>query len=464
MIDLSSYAKTLDNKAVAVFGLGLSGLSTVKALRVANIKAIAWDDNEESKNKAEALGADIKDLTKIDLSDFAALILSPGVPYTFEPHAVVENANRYNLEIIGDIEVLYRNGLPCKTIGITGTNGKSTTTALMAHVLNECGVKTQMAGNIGTPVFELDLKDIDALVLEISSYQMDLCPSFRPDISMLLNITPDHLDRHGSLKNYAQAKANILGGNGLGLVSVDDDFSQSIFDRVFLKEERKTIPISMKLEIPEGIFVKDNILYQNHLGENKKIFDVGNFETLKGQHNHQNITFVYRAAKEFNLNDENILKAIASFSGLPHRQYLVLEKDNISYINDSKATNAEAAAKALSSYDNIFWIVGGRAKEGGLNGLEIFKDKIVKTYVIGECAQEFGQWLLHHGFGFEINETLEVAVPRANQDAQKFSKEHNQKSVVLLSPATASWDQFKSFEDRGDAFSKLVEKTAGKKS
>jgi UDP-N-acetylmuramoylalanine--D-glutamate ligase len=461
MIDLSPFAKTLDGKPVAIFGLGLSGLSTVKALRSADISVTAWDDNEEGRDKAKELGASIEDLTKIDLSGFACLVLSPGVPYTFEPHGVVVNAQKYNLEIIGDIEVLHRNGLPCKTIGITGTNGKSTTTALMTHVLNECGLKVVMGGNIGKPVFDLDLNNVDVLVLEISSYQMDLCTTFTPDISMLLNITPDHLDRHGSMQAYIDAKARILGGEGIAFISVDDDFSQSLFDTNFCSGTRNVSPISVQSQIIEGFFARDSTLYRNHHGEDQEIFDLSKLQTLKGVHNHQNIAFVYSAAKELNLNNDKIFQALKSYPGLPHRQYLVTQKNKISYVNDSKATNAEAAAKALSSYQNIFWIIGGRAKEGGLKGLEIFKNNIQKTYVIGECAQEFGQWLMAQGFGFEINEVLDKAVEKAHQDAQEFVKETGKEAVVLLSPATASWDQFKSFEKRGDAFTdKVIELTA----
>lgn len=456
MIDLSPFAETLDGNPVAVFGLGLSGLSAVKALRSANIAVTAWDDHEAGCSKAKELGASIEDLTKIDLSGFACLVLSPGVPYTFEPHDVVVNAQKHNLEIIGDIEVLHRNGLSGKTIGITGTNGKSTTTALMTHVLNECGLKAVMGGNIGKAVFDLDLNNIDILVLEISSYQMDLCPTFTPDISMLLNITPDHLDRHGSMQAYIEAKARILEGEGKAFISVDDDFSQGLFDTNFCSGTRNVTPISVQSPIIEGVFARHSILYRNHHGEDQKIFDLSELQTLKGVHNHQNIAFVYSAAKELNLNDDQIFEALKTYPGLPHRQFLVTKKNKISYVNDSKATNAEAAAKALSSYKNIFWIIGGRAKEGGLKGLEIFKNNIQKTYVIGECAQEFGHWLLAQGFGFEINEVLEKAVEKAHQDAQDFVKETGEEAVVLLSPATASWDQFKSFEKRGDAFTDKV--------
>ena len=207
MIDLSSYAETLENKAVVVFGLGLSGLAVVKALTSANIEVTAWDDNQESCKKAKSIGATISDVSQDGLSGFDFLLLAPGVPYSFKPHAVVQNARKYNLEIIGDLELLHRSGHTVKTIGITGTNGKSTTTALMTHVLNECGLTAMMGGNIGKAAMDMDLsRDVDVLVLEISSYQMDLCPTYRPDISVLLNITEDHLDRHGTMEAYVEGQ------------------------------------------------------------------------------------------------------------------------------------------------------------------------------------------------------------------------------------------------------------------
>ena len=452
MIDLSNYAQSLEKKSVAVFGLGLSGLSSVRAMIQSGIAVTAWDDKEENQQKAKELGAVINDLSIMDLSNFDFLLLAPGVPYSYEPHPVVIKAQEYKLEIIGDLELLFRSGHQVKTIGITGTNGKSTTTALMTHVLNECGKKAVMGGNIGKAVMDLDLSGVDVLVLEISSYQMDLCPTFRPDISMLLNITPDHLDRHGGMKEYVSAKARILEGEGLALISIDDDFSMEKFDDVFCRGKRKTIPISMHTNIPEGLYVKKDTLYHNHHGEDVEIGKLIGFETLKGVHNQQNATFVYAASNALGLDTKNIFEAFKSYAGLPHRQYLVAKHDNVSFVNDSKATNAEAAAKALSAYDNIFWIIGGRSKKGGLQGLEIFKDKIEKTYVIGEAKEEFSVWLTEHGFEYSVFETIEEAMDVSFIDAIDFEA----KCIVLLSPACASWDQFSSFEKRGDAFTQKV--------
>ena len=340
-----------------------------------------------------------------------------------------------------------------KTIGITGTNGKSTTTALMTHVLNECGMKAVMGGNIGKAVFDLDLSDPETvLVLEISSYQMDLCPTFRPDIAVLLNITPDHLDRHGSMKAYIEAKARILDGEGVAVIDVDDDFTQELFNKTFFTGKRKATPISVKTKIPEGYYVSDGALFQNQGGTEIEIGSLDEFDNLRGLHNHQNAMAVYASLVNLGLNGADIFAAFKTFPGLPHRQYTVCKKGAVTYINDSKATNAEAAAKALSSFDNIYWIIGGRAKEGGLNGLEIFKDKIKKTYVIGEAQEEFSAWLIYHGLSHKLCETLDKAVAHAHHDAQETKEE----AVVLLSPACASWDQFASFEKRGDYFEQQV--------
>ncbi len=453
MLNWKSFKENLKHKHIAIFGLGKSGLSTAKACVENNIDITVWDDNEESRKKAEALGAKISDLTQDDLSNYDYLILAPGIPYTFEPHDIVINAQKYNLQIIGDVELLHKIGMPCQTIGITGTNGKSTTTALMTHILNENGKNAIMAGNIGIPVFDIDfIKNYDFLVLELSSYQLDLCPNFRPDYSILLNISSDHLDRHGSIEEYIKSKSYILEGEGIAVVDIDDDFNQVLFDKNFIEGKRKYIPASVHYEIPEGFFVKKNNLYKNRHGENHLIGSLESLPTLRGVHNQQNIICCYIICNEIGIEDQNFFDSLQNFAGLPHRQYLVTQKDNIIFINDSKATNAEAASKALSSYDDIFWIIGGRAKKDGLQGLEIFKDKIIKTYVIGEATDRFAEWLEAHHFIFEKCNTIQKATKKAYQDANQF----DQDAVILLSPACASWDQFASFEERGNAFEQTV--------
>jgi len=273
---------------------------------------------------------------------------------------------------------------------------------------------------------------------------------------LVLNITPDHLDRHGSMKDYIAAKAKILEGDCHAIVSVDDDFTMKLFDDLFCAGRKNITPVSTRGIIPEGIFVKNNVLYKNNKGEDIEIGDLSNLNTLRGVHNQQNCAFCYVVAVSLGLDADAVLQAFATYLGLPHRQYLVTQKHGVTYINDSKATNAEAAAKALASYDNIYWVLGGRAKasEGkiGLEGLEIFKDKIVKAFVIGEAQEAFAQWLQYHGFDFELCGELDNATQKAYESAAV----HEGEATVLLSPACASWDQFKSFEARGDTFTDIV--------
>lgn len=442
MIDLESYVQTLKYKKAAVFGLGLSGLSVVEALCAAGAKVVAWDENINQQKQAQELGAEIINLSSTFDEKFDFLVLSPGVPLTHpKPHDVVLKAQNCGVEIIGDVELLHRSNHKLKTIGITGTNGKSTTTMLMAHVLNKCGVRAVAAGNIGVPVLDLNLSKNDIMVLELSSYQLDLCPTFRPDIAVLLNITPDHLDRHGDMAGYTKAKARILDSDGVKIVGIDTPSTKVLSNGA----------ITISVEGNEAdLFVKDGALYDN----GARVSDVSDIQTLKGAHNYQNLACVYGAGKELGLNKDNIIEAIRTYGGLPHRQYHCGTIGFVDYINDSKATNVESAAKALSSYDNIYWILGGLAKEGGLNSLEPLMHKVKKAYLIGRDAYDFKIWLDAQKVESVMCETLDRATPQAHDDAQKSK----QPATVLLAPACASWDQFKSFEKRGEAFMNAVDK------
>jgi len=454
MIDLSSYVQGLKNQKIAVFGLGFSGLSTVKALTSAGASVYAWDDNKDQQETAHALGAHISDLKNTLDESFDALVLSPGVPLTHPiPHAVVQKAQSVNVPIIGDIELLHHANHGLKTIGITGTNGKSTTTALMVHVLNQCGVKALAAGNIGTPVLDLDLSDSDALVIELSSYQLDLCRTYTPDISILLNITPDHLDRHGDMAGYTKAKGRILKGSGVAVIGIDTKPTQDLYQAAIKNSNRQVVSVSV-LE-KSDVFVDEAVLFDG----TTRVADLTSFENLKGAHNHQNIACVYAAAHSMGLNSDDIMNAVKTYGGLPHRQYKAAEINKVLYINDSKATNVEAASKALSSYENIYWIAGGLPKEGGLNGLELCLPKIKKAFLIGQAANEFKVWLDNHNVPNQISQTLDVATKDAHIEAQ--NSQNN--ATVLLAPACASWDQFKSFEARGDTFMKIIHDIDGEK-
>ena len=449
MIDCTPFVETLGGKAVAVFGLGVSGLATVEALIAAEAKVIVWDDREEAREKALALGAQAHELTTETLKDCACLVLAPGVPLHFpEPHPVVIAAREADVEILCDIEILHRvnhsRNIPRKTIGITGTNGKSTTTALIHHILNECNFENEMGGNIGVPAMSMDMPDRGGvLVLEMSSYQIDLCPKFTPEIAVLLNITPDHLDRHGSMEGYVAAKARMFEGGGHAIISAEDMHSWQINEQVKDAAQREIIPLKVGDDCGETF----------------------NAPALKGKHNIQNIKAAWFVCKLLGIEKEAFLKALQSFPGLNHRQYHVRKIGKVTFINDSKATNAEAAAKALGAYDNIYWIVGGQAKDGGLKGLEPYKERIKHAFLIGQSQVEFEDWMRENEIAYSLSGTLEAAVKDANAlSAEDQVRGGEAEAVVLLSPACASWDQFKNFEDRGNQFSDLVAELEGDES
>ena len=434
MKELAAYLKTLDGRSVAVFGLARSGLSSVKALKEAGVEVIAWDDDEGARIAGKKLGAKITPLDEYNLGKCSFLLLAPGVPlYYPRPHPVVIAAKKAGIEIICDIELFGRLGHGRKTIGITGTNGKSTTTAWIYHILKSAGRDAAMGGNIGIPVFDLGMPFATGVfVFELSSYQLDLCPSFQPDISVLLNISPDHIERHGTLEAYVSSKERIFGGKGVAIMGTDDAISKQIYERVKQKGNREVFPVS--------VHDKDELNIRHNMA-------------LKGAHNYQNALAVYKVCEVLGLNKNEIMKGLQTFPGLPHRQFPVCTINDVVYINDSKATNAEAASKALASYQNIYWIVGGRAKEGGLQGLERLMDHVREAFLIGEAMEDFAGWMKKNNVKYNKSRTLEVAVLEAHRAAQKASP-----AVVLLSPACASWDQFSSYEERGNIFARFVMK------
>jgi UDP-N-acetylmuramoylalanine--D-glutamate ligase len=448
MIDLGRYAKTLNGKPVAVYGLGLSGFSCVRALIAAGVTVTAWDEDKAKRSIAKAAGAKIDEL--IDLTGYAALVLSPGIPLHLPaPHPVVERARHTGVEIIGDIELLYRANPARKTIGITGTNGKSTTTALVGHILKECGVSAAVGGNIGKAV--LDLDDADIFVLELSSYQLDLCATFAPNIAVHLNLTPDHIDRHGDLAGYVAAKMRVFRGKGHAVIGIDDQPSRDMAWQVRTAGARDVFEISVIGSVEKGADVEDGILYDAMTGEAENVVDLKEIAALPGVHNHQNAATAYAIARLVGLESSAIIAAMKTYPGLPHRMFTVRTIAGIPYINDSKATNADAASKALACYREIHWILGGVPKAGGLGGLEPLMDRIAQAYVIGQAADDFAEWLSARNVAVKKCGTLDHAVAEAHMAAQKA--EHG---VILLSPACASFDQFKSFEHRGQVFTDLV--------
>ncbi|MEX2296322.1 MAG: UDP-N-acetylmuramoyl-L-alanine--D-glutamate ligase [Dongiaceae bacterium] len=440
----------------AVLGLGRSGLVAAQALRASDARVWAWDDDERARGRAAATGLRLVDLNYCDWSEPEFLLLSPGIPHTYPtPHPVAQRARAAAKPIIGDIELLLRAQPEATYVGITGTNGKSTTTALIGHVLDAAARKVQTGGNIGAPALGLAPLGVDGCyVLELSSYQLELTPSLDCRVAVLLNITPDHLDRHGGMDGYIAAKTHIFAGSDAqraAIVGIDDAPSRALRDRLVASGHPRVIPISVETNAPGGIYARDGHLIDDMDGKATVIAAFGSFPALPGRHNWQNAAAAYASARLLGLAPAAIVAGIASFPGLAHRQERVGEIDGIRFVNDSKATNGEAAAKALASYENIYWIAGGLPKEGGLTATEPFWGPVRRAFLIGTAADAFAA-ALDGRVPYEQSGTLDVAVAAAYDAARRDGGP----AVVLLSPACASFDQFANFEARGDAFRDAV--------
>ncbi len=453
MIDLSSLKAQLNGKPVAILGLGKSGLHAHAALKAAGIGTVLWDDNTAAVEAAAKAGAVTEDLSKADFSRFALLCMAPGIPLTHPaPHPVVARATAAGVEIVCDIELLHRAHPAIKTIGITGTNGKSTTTALIGHILTAAGVESAVGGNIGEASLSLpQLPPKGIYVLELSSYQLDLCPTFSPDIALLINISPDHLDRHGGMAGYVAAKKKIFRGKGMAIVGLDDAPSAGVFSEL-AGSARTRVGVSCLQALQDGISVTEEGMLQD---KGRDIFDLKTCPTLNGQHNWQNAAMAYAACIAAGVAADKIFSAMRSFPGLAHRQNIVAEKGGVRYINDSKATNDQAAAMALRTYDPIYWIAGGKPKDGGYPDCEKYIGHVRHAFLIGVAQEKMAAWLSGLNVPFTKSETMEKALAAAHAQAQE---EKRTGAVVLLSPACASFDQFKSFEHRGDVFMELVKK------
>jgi UDP-N-acetylmuramoylalanine--D-glutamate ligase len=370
----------------------------------------------------------------------------------------VTRAKEAGVEVIGDIELFFRArthaSAPGKVVAITGTNGKSTTTALTAHVLSNAGKRVALGGNIGKAVLDLDPFAPDLIyVLELSSFQIELAPSLSPDAAALLNITPDHLDRHGTFANYARIKASILAGLGpdaTAIIGVDDKPSRAVAGNLKGPYAVKRIAVGHGVET--GVFVADGVLHEMEDGREMARIDLTGIGSLRGAHNWQNAATAYALARSQGLSPAAIADGLKTFAGLAHRMEQVARRGKVLFVNDSKATNADAAGKALTSFSDIYWIIGGRPKEGGLAGLEPFYPRIVRAYLIGEAADAFAGQLGGHVDHVHCG-TLARAVEAAAADASRSAANE---PVVLLSPACASYDQFDNFAKRGDAFRDLV--------
>ncbi|MFM8678031.1 MAG: UDP-N-acetylmuramoyl-L-alanine--D-glutamate ligase [Alphaproteobacteria bacterium] len=443
---------------VAVLGLGRSGIAAAEALRAGGAEVLAWDDGAAAREAAAARGIACIDPATADWTEMRALVISPGIPHLHPaPHPLAARARALGVEIIGDIELLARSAAPARWIGITGTNGKSTTTALVGHVLAHAGLGCAVGGNIGVPALSLPRQDADGTyVLEMSSYQLELCPSARFDVAVLLNITPDHLDRHGGMDGYVAAKLRIFasgGGARLAVVGVDDATCEGIAARLEQEPGREVVRVSAARRLARGVSCIGGILVDAMSGTPAEVADLRGIATLPGQHNWQNAAAAYAACRAAGVPPARIAAALATYPGLPHRQEIAGEARGVRFVNDSKATNADAAAKALGCYDAIWWIAGGIAKEGGIAPLAPFFPRIRKAYLIGEAATEFARTLAGAGVAHEVSTTLERAGAHAARDAASAT---GARPVVLLSPACASFDQFRDFEARGARFRALV--------
>jgi UDP-N-acetylmuramoylalanine--D-glutamate ligase len=431
---------------------------------------IAADDNAESVKKAAAAGIPIADLRGIDWTKLAALVLAPGVPLTHpKPHWSAELAHSAGVPIIGDIELFcrerHRLARTAPFVAITGTNGKSTTTALIAHLVAAAGMDAQLGGNIGTAILSLappqapDIAPTRVHVIECSSYQIDLAPSLDPTVGILINLSEDHLDRHGSMAHYADVKARLVAGvppGGTAIVGVDDEWCLAIADGL-AQSGKPVVRISVHGPLADGIYADGPRIIRAIGGETSVIADLSGIGSLRGVHNAQNAACAAAAALALGLSPEAIQAGLRSFPGLAHRMEQVGHIGNALFVNDSKATNADSAAQALVCFEDIFWIAGGKPKTGGIESLRRFFPRIRKAYLIGEAAEAFAA-TLGDAAPHEIAGTLDNAVALAARDAA-LSKA--QQPVVLLSPACASFDQYRNFEVRGDAFRALVQALPG---
>ncbi len=445
------------HKNIAVFGLGKSGMATARQLHLGAAHVFVWDDNEARRKAALEAGLIVQDLTENSWPEAEALVLSPGVPLTHPaPHPVVNLAKEAGAAVIGDIEIFLQEKEAGRVIGVTGTNGKSTTSALIHHLLISAGKSSALGGNIGTPVMDLpELDQEGCYVLELSSYQLDLTPSWQADIAILLNITPDHLDRHGDMEGYAAVKKRIFQNqdeSSVAIINIDDPLCEHIATCLAIHGEGKLIPVSTTSPVAGGGSVIDGRLEDRSSDDQSWTMDISKIGSLRGRHNWQNAAAAVAAARTAGLTPDEIRDGLQSFGGLAHRMEEVGQCENILFINDSKATNAEAAEKALTSFDNIFWIAGGRQKVGGIASLEPHFNRIRGAFLIGEATESFAE-TLEGKVPFQKCQDLNDAAKRAAEAAREMGEGS---TVVLLSPAAASFDQFASFEARGDAFRAAV--------
>jgi len=436
---------------IAVVGLGRAGLPAAERLASWGAQVTCWDDRPEARAAAEALGLAVAD-PSVGPFRWTALLLSPGIPHRLpQPHPAAAAALKAGRRILCDAEYLYRavraKGSRARFVGITGTNGKSTTTALLHHILRNAGVTVEVGGNLGPAALGLNILGHDGVyALEMSSYMLERLQTLRFDAAVMLNLSPDHLDRHGTMAGYAAAKAEIFGGqrpSALAVLGMDDPDSRAM--RRLIKA--RVVPISGTTPQPDGIWAEGTLLRDAE----GVICDLAASAALPGSHNAQNAAAAAACCFGLGLSAAKVAAGIRSFPGLPHRQETVAEIAGVRFINDSKATNADSAARALASYDRVVWIAGGEAKAGGIASLAPYFPRIAHAVLIGRDAGLLAATLAAAGVPHELAGSLDDAVLAAAGAAFGGAAR-----VVLLSPACASWDQFSGFEARGDRFRAVV--------
>jgi len=431
---------------VVVMGLGKSGLSAAASLRASGAQVPVWDDTPAQMQEGAARGFSAFDGAKMNLEGVSALVWSPGIPHTLpKVHPLAARARAAGVPLTCDVDLLVEAQTDATVIGITGTNGKSTTTALTAHVFKHAGREVAVGGNIGIPALDLEPLGVGGTyVLELSSYQLELVPHLQCETSVLLNITPDHLDRHGTMMNYAAVKQRLVQVADAAVIGVDDDYCRAILQH----RKGKVTPISKAAgATPHVVSYIDGKLMR----DGKILADLATARALRGAHNGQNAAAAFAACEFAGVPADAIRAGINSFPGLAHRMEEVGRIGSTLFINDSKATNADAAEKALLSFENIYWIIGGKSKEGGIEPLVPLLNKVRKAYLIGAASDDYAR-SLYRRVAFEHCGTLDVAASRAAEDAARAGGD----AVVLLSPACASYDQFPNFEVRGNHFRDLV--------
>ena len=446
---MSAFPRVFAGQRFAVVGLGRNGLPVARALAEMGAEVLAWDDSEAARMVARGAGIELRDPLKTGM-DVAALVLSPGIPHRLPaPHPAAAAAIAAGVPILSDADLLFRAareaGSRARFAGITGTNGKSTTTALLAHILQRSGVAAVAGANLGTPALAMPrLPDSGVYVLEMSSYMLERLATLRFDVAAMLNLSPDHLDRHGDMAGYVAAKRAIFDRQAAGdvaVVGIDDSLSAAMAAELHVQ-----CVVRVSGSQPADVWCEAGTL-RDSAGP---IVSMSEASALPGAHNAQNAAAAAAMAASLGVQREEIARGVASYPGLPHRQERIARIGEVLFVNDSKATNADAAAHALACYDRVVWIAGGMAKQGGIEPLATLFPRIAEALLIGRDAPLLAATLAARQVPHEIVGTLERAVPLA------WKRAHELGATVLLAPACASFDQFSGFDERGDRFRELV--------